>query len=237
MSTDHYKNDLSVNDALALLLGLDLDRIRRGGFDYLLDEIEADLAYAASSVEEAIESGVEEKIELAEERADKVAKLYGDAIALHTKLVGEIAKARRNLSALLVITRDGSPPAADYSDVYISRQSLFDWAQAALDPNPLSSMTSSTEVQSDAGSATGSEKFTALDKQKLLITIALLLELVEKEHGPGYSTAGGPNYSKIADDIHTLFKGVDLKGHSTETLKDRFAKAMRTRREILEKRN
>ena len=52
MEADYYKNDLSVNDAITQLLGLNLRQLRRNRID-LLDEIERDVVDCRVDLTEA----------------------------------------------------------------------------------------------------------------------------------------------------------------------------------------
>jgi hypothetical protein len=129
MSFDYYKNDLSVNDALALLLGMNLRQLRRGRVE-LLEELERDLADCCTALAEAKETGDEaaiEDISTAVEEAGRDFKYGGE---LHTKLVGEIAKARKDKPTPIVITHD-DPEDKDYDFVSLARQSVLDWADHA----------------------------------------------------------------------------------------------------------
>jgi hypothetical protein len=129
MNLDYYKNDLSVNDALALLLGMNLRQLRRGRVE-LLEELERDLADCCTALAEAKETGDEvaiKDISMAVEEAGRDFKYAGE---LHTRLVGEVAKARKDKPTPIVIAHD-DPEDKDYDFVILARQSVLDWADIA----------------------------------------------------------------------------------------------------------
>ena len=228
---DDYDVDLTVNDALALLLGLDLDHIRGGRFDSLLHELKRSIGLAATDLEGADTAGCDEqKIEALKAKLDKASERYDEGMHYYILLVGEITRIRQGFSSRLVLVKDDADSPLDYSGAVISRASFLDWSQ---DLPAWSHNGSKHENAQDHQSPTN-EKFTKLDKEKHQVTIALLLELIKSKHGPEYTNKdGGPNMSKIASDIRTMRKNIDSKGYSEETLAERFSAALKTRKEVI----
>lgn len=129
MTADYQKNDLSLNDALALLLGHSLWGFRKERVD-LVNELEQSLADCALALEEARKSGDDEAIEKWTAAANEASQEFERAGDLYTKLCGEIAKARKDKLTFIEIVED-DPDGRGYDLVVISRQSLLDWAEHA----------------------------------------------------------------------------------------------------------
>jgi hypothetical protein len=128
MTDDYRLNDISLNEALAILLGKSLWRIRHENYDFL-SELEKSLADAVYALEAAQESGDPDKIHACEQAVDQADRAYENAGELYTKLAGEIAKARKLKPTLIWIVLDDNERS--YDTVRISRQSLLDWASEA----------------------------------------------------------------------------------------------------------
>ncbi|MCP5205229.1 MAG: hypothetical protein H6992_13825 [Pseudomonadales bacterium] len=127
MTADYLKNDISLNEALALLLGHNLWLFRKERAD-LLEELERDLADCAGALKDAERAGNQDELEVAREEAAQAKNEIEQAGVLYTKLTGEVAKSRDEQPTVLVVVKDD--PALDgYDQVRISRQSLFDWAK------------------------------------------------------------------------------------------------------------
>ena len=128
MTAYYQKNDISLNDALALLLGHSLWVFRREEFD-VFDELERNLADFALALEDARTSGDEEAIQLCTAAAKEANEEIDRAEELYTKLCGEIAKIRNDQPSVIVMVED-DPDGRGYDLVLISRQSLLDWADS-----------------------------------------------------------------------------------------------------------
>lgn len=126
MTADYQKNDISLNDALALLLGYSLWEFRREKVD-LIDELEQSLAHLAWALEDAKQSGDETALTHWTAAASEAAQEFKCAGDLYTKLCGEIAKIRSGKPSDIVVV-DDDPKGCGYDLVIISRQSLLDWA-------------------------------------------------------------------------------------------------------------
>jgi hypothetical protein len=129
VTADYYKNDISLNDARALLLGHGLWLFRRERVD-LLEEYERDLADCSEALDDAKSSGNEEAIEKCSLAAQEASLEFERAGDLYTKLCGEIAKIRKDKPSDIVMVED-DPEGKGYDLVLISRQSLYDWAKSA----------------------------------------------------------------------------------------------------------
>jgi hypothetical protein len=130
MLFDYYKNDLSVNDALALLLGLDFRQFRRQEID-ILDVLKGEVFDCHADLEKAREAGdavAIKDISLVEQEANQKLQRAGN---LRTKLVGEIDKARKDKPTLILIVKDETWGDIEHDFVRISKQSLYDWAEHA----------------------------------------------------------------------------------------------------------
>ena len=129
MTADYQNNDISLNDALALLLGHSLWQFRRERVD-LVDELEQNLADCALALEEARKAGDDEAIEKCSSAANEASQEFERAGDLYTKLCGEIAKIRNDKPSYIVMVED-DPDGRGYDLVLISRQSLLEWADNA----------------------------------------------------------------------------------------------------------
>lgn len=230
MSND-YDIDLTVNDALALLLDLSLDRVRQDGSPWLLEEYRNSVSVAAGTLEDAKEQDIDEKtIEKLEADATIASNRHDQAVHYYTLLVGEITKIRQGLPSKLLLVEDTADSPMDYSNTVISRASFLEWSRGlpAWDSDDAQPKDASNQPSPKDG------KFTNLDKEKHQVTIAFLLELIQKKQGPAYSNKdGGPNLAMIAADIRDLHPNIDPKGYSAETLADRFSASMKTKRELI----
>ena len=129
MTADYYRNDITPNDTLARLLGLNLWEFRTERID-LLSELDRSLGYCATELEEAQKDGDEDAIKRCTIAVEEASQEFEHAGELYTKLVGEIAKARQGKPTLIVIVKD-EPDDTNYDLVRISRQSLLDWIDGA----------------------------------------------------------------------------------------------------------
>lgn len=235
MSTNHYDSDLSVNDCLAILLGLDFEHIRNGGHSSLLDEIEKDLSNKIYQNEQAIESGEISRVKGMENRVNAAAERYADALRFHTRIVGEVAKARNGLSSELIITRDSTPPSKDYSSVFLSRQSFIDWCAENLstvlseDEFSIRPTTGENETQATL------KKLSANEKEKMEVLIAVIIEDLSKELGGKYIEGDHPNYLQLATRFSTELKkqNIIITGLAAQTLKKKLSRAIETKKGFL----
>jgi hypothetical protein len=129
MTTDYHDNDISLNDALSLLLGYDLRIMRTSGLD-ILDSNYEDYCADIDDLEQARKSRDLVALEHFTLEVEKSGHEFERAGKLYTKLIGEIAKIRLGKESLIVMIYD-APSMTDYSSVIISRQSLYDWAEDA----------------------------------------------------------------------------------------------------------
>jgi hypothetical protein len=227
---NNYDVDLTVNDALALLMDLSLNHIRSSGFDFLLDELEQDLSRSIGYAERELPAPSIEKFIRILERTDKAAKRVHEGLHYYSLLIGEIAKIRHGILSTLLLVHDEATSPMDYTGVIISRASFMEWSRHLA---PWQSGQDQIDGET-ADSASESVKFTRLDKEKHQVMIALLLECIAHDKGPAYTNKDKkPNLSRIAADIRALHPDIDMKGYSEETLKDRFADSLKTRRAIM----
>lgn len=129
MTADYQNNDISLNDALALLLGHGLWGFRREKVD-LVDELERDLADCDLALDESRKSDDEEVTQRCTAAAHEASEEFQRAGKLYTKLCGEIAKIRKDKPSDIVMV-DDDPGGKSYDLVLISRQSLIEWADIA----------------------------------------------------------------------------------------------------------
>ena len=127
MTADYHKNDVSLNEALALLLHgpNGLWQFRREEVD-ILEELERNLACCALDLEEAKAAQQDKKAEQYQIEAAEAAAEFDRAGELYTRLCGEVAKIRNGKQSAIEITRD-DPDKHGYDLVLISRQSLLDF--------------------------------------------------------------------------------------------------------------
>ena len=225
MNSNHYDSDLSVNDCLAALLGLNFQHIRKGHHDCLLDEIEENLSHAVDALDRGLPPQSLEDLDALTKRADRLSNRYAQAITYHTRIVGEVARHRAKQSADLVVTQDKDHESGRCHQVRISRQSFIDWALQEFQLELTSDDLSIQEPLANSDLIKNSRKYTDLEQDKHQVIIAILVEELSRSLKGKYRNGEKPNFDQIAKHLEQELEkqGVSMSGLSSQTMKKKFS--------------
>ena len=235
MKSNHYDTDLSINDCLAALLGLNYEHVRNGRHDYLLDEIEEHLSQTVDTLDRSIPPKDPEVLEALLEKAERISNRYSQAITFHTLITGEVARHRAGLPTDLVITKDSSADSRGYHQTLISRQSFIEWVLSTFNRHLTADELSDDDPTLGDDSPQGNVQYTDNEKDKHEVIIALLIEDLSQELKNDYLKAGKPNCAQLASRISESCRKqrITISGLSTESLRKKFSASMKKKEDYL----
>jgi hypothetical protein len=145
----------------------------------------------------------------------------------------EIFRQDKDKTTLVVIIQNNEGDIYESEDVRITTKSAFDWVENSYDIKIPEWGPAERTLPELEDAIKNTRKFTILERDKHLITIAGLLDLIAEKKGGRYIAKGSPNCAYIAEEVSQVLHkaGIELTGYSAETLRDRFSKAIKAKKE------
>ncbi len=236
---------IDVNEALALLLGMDLHQFCQKNID-LIYELEEEAIKCHIEKITAKEFDDVQAINESTLAAQTASHKFQYASALRVRLAAEIARVRMKLPAIIRIVDDSRDDIHCY-DVTFEELSLLAWQKHHKIPTGSPAFLSShdstvplpglSDDYADQGgdnirttpSNNTEVKYTDSDKDKHSVLIALLLEEVSSKGGAKYTEKGHPNYKQIATLVNARHKTekLSINGFSKDRLQKKFSDALK----------
>lgn len=204
------------------------------------DDVESLLGYDLDEVETAIDRAKKKEqgddvLHPLESRQMQIRDRLETGASIRRDLWSEIEAYRQdqNKTTLVVIIQMNEGDIYESEDVRVTTKSAYQWVKNNYQIEITEWGPAQRTVPELEDTLKNARKFTNLERDKYLITIAGLLDLIAKKQSGRYAENGTPNRKYIGEQVQQILDkaGVTQSGFSAETLRGRFSDAIKAKKE------
>jgi hypothetical protein len=208
----------------------------------VLSLLNLDLEGVEASLEYALPAPNGAQLQQLKAQRDQVKEYIDTGELIQQQIQSELENDRQGKpqTLLIPVIQVNHGDIYESEDVRLTTSSAYDWVYDTFDGLEIPEWRTPKRTRpQQAGTSETEATFTELEKSKLEVMIALLVEVMAEDRGGRYMENNHPNYTLIAQRARDMYESahMDMSGLSADKMRRRFSDAMRTKANHMPRQN